>query len=598
MADTIARQLAYGMGSPLHELPPIPVLGERAPLTSDINYPVGQDWIRQSTGQVWKMIQVVANSATWSLTGPGASDVDTLTGDGGGAISPAGGNITLAGGTNVTTSGAGSTITFNLDAAPTLAGLLTCNASATILTAGTALNLGSDNSGDAVNLAVGTTARAVGIANSAAAHTVTVGSLTGIASLDLQCGTGNFTINGVAGTTYNIGAATTTGTVTIGGTSQTGNFVLAPSDGIMIMSMANSDGTKTINIGAGVDGNTISLGSGINTSAQIINVATGASAADSTINVLSGNGTAGTQTFNMLTGTRAGALNLATGAAAHVIIVGSASAGAITVDTAAGISLDGATASNFTVTGAAIDLTLASVGGSVNLDGSEAVVDAIRIQASDAAGGIDIDAGTGGIDILTTGAFSLDGTTSSNISLAGAGADLTIASASGRVIVDGGEAGSDAVTIVAGSGGIDMDAALQINITSPQAAADAILLNASNAAGGIQLTAGTAGVQVSGNLILSAVATQLQMNGGAATDFIGQATLVLGTVTVNNTNIAATDKIYLSRSGAAASTTLGELSYTISAGASFTITALQTATPGSTQTGDVSIVEYIIVRQN
>jgi len=48
-------------------------------------------------------------------------DVETLTGDAGGAISPTAGNITLAGGTNIGTSGAGSTITINLDSAITLA---------------------------------------------------------------------------------------------------------------------------------------------------------------------------------------------------------------------------------------------------------------------------------------------------------------------------------------------------------------------------------------------------------------------------------------------------------------------------------------------
>src|SRR2546430_1601833 len=74
--------------------------------------------------------------------------------------------------------------------AVTIGGLLTANASATIKTAGTTLNLASDNDAGEVNLAVGTTARTVGIANSAAAHLVTIGSTTGAASLTLQAGTG------------------------------------------------------------------------------------------------------------------------------------------------------------------------------------------------------------------------------------------------------------------------------------------------------------------------------------------------------------------------------------------------------------------------
>lgn len=107
--------------------------------------------------------------------------------------------------------------------------------------------------------------------------------------------------------------------------------------------------------------------------------------------------------------------------------------------------------------------------------------------------------------------------------------------------------------------------------------------------------------QVSGQIYgLASVASNSavwSVLGLGALDFIGQATLVLGTVTVANTNIAATDKIFLSREGVGASTTLGELDVSISAATSFTITALQTGTPGSTETGDLSVVNYFIVRQ-
>lgn len=115
-----------------------------------------------------------------------------------------------------------------------------------------------------------------------------------------------------------------------------------------------------------------------------------------------------------------------------------------------------------------------------------------------------------------------------------------------------------------------------------------------NATGG---TTVTGSLNVTGNLNLTSVATQIQMNGGAATDFIGTSTLVLGTVTIANTNIATGDRIFLSRTAANASTTLGELSYTISAGASFTVTSLILGTPASPQTADVSSFAYFIVRQ-
>lgn len=100
-----------------------------------------------------------------------------------------------------------------------------------------------------------------------------------------------------------------------------------------------------------------------------------------------------------------------------------------------------------------------------------------------------------------------------------------------------------------------------------------------------------------GNVIISGAGKQLRVEGGAVTDFIGTGTLTAGTVTIANTNIATTDRIFIQRTAANASTTLGQFSYTISAGASFTVTSLILGTPGSTQTGDLSSFTYFIVRQ-
>lgn len=86
------------------------------------------------------------------------------------------------------------------------------------------------------------------------------------------------------------------------------------------------------------------------------------------------------------------------------------------------------------------------------------------------------------------------------------------------------------------------------------------------------------------------------IEGGAATDFVGTATLALGTVTVLNTNIAAGDVVLVQRYDVNGSTTLGELAVEISAGVSFTITSRTIGTPGTNQAGDTSIVRYFIVR--
>ncbi len=193
-------------------------------------------------------------------------------------------------------------------------------------------------------------------------------------------------------------------------------------------------------------------------------------------------------------------------------------------------------------TGAASIDILSDVGG-VTMSGGLATADAINIVASNAGGGIDVDAGTAGIAIDTTGALSLDSAATSNFTVTGAGADLNLLSVGGSVLVDSTEnaalairlhanggisetisihsdqgtgvgsvqllsdvggitltatglASADAINLEAVAGGIDVDAALQINVTSSQDAADAVRILAS--AGGIDIDAvGAAGEDIS-----------------------------------------------------------------------------------------------------
>jgi hypothetical protein len=400
-------QRSAGLNNPLQKVFPLPILANRAPTSSDKNYQAGQVWIDKSDNKAWFLTSVVAGSATWALASPGASDVDTLTGDSGGAISPAAGNITLAGGTNVTTAGAGSTITFNLDAAITLA----TSVSSPLYTVAAATDL-------AITAAAGQDI-VMKMGDAAGANKVSF-----VDSADVE-----------------VAAIDSNGGFTMGAITFTGLLTAEASATI------ETAGTA-LNLGSDNSGDAVNLG----------------------------------------VGTVARAINVGTSAAAHVISLGNAAAGAITVDTAAGISLDAATASNFTVTGAA-DLTLASTGGSVISSSAQAAADAIRIVASDAAGGIDIDCGTAGAALDSTGAISLDAAAASNFSVSGAGIDLSMISAGGRVVMNGEEAAADALKLLSAAGGLDADVALQMSLVSSQVAADAIVINSS--AGGIQVTATT-----------------------------------------------------------------------------------------------------------
>jgi len=562
---------SQGLDKAFNDIFPVPIKATRAPTSSDIRFPIGQLWVRTDTAQVYILAQLSSGSASWTLASPGSSDVDTLTADSGGAISPSGtGNITIAGGDSITTAGSGTTITIDLDEAITcttsvtspifttsaadtninaasgqdiiikmgdnaaankvsftdsddaevasidsnggwtfgsitFTGLLTASASATIETAGTALNLGSDNSGDAVNLGVGTVARAISIGTSAAAHTVDIGSSSGgemtwtsgagititsseAAAADaidlhasaadggitMQAGTGGILIGNQADcTTIDVGdiAPTASRTITVGGgtvvtASVTDTVDIGP-DG----ATTNADSVKTVNINGG----------GVTTGQVLTNVATGTiTSGTHTVAIQTGNAAAGTVATNISTGTGTKTVNVGnadagttvnidgvtnisdsinantkinTGTSTGSVTIGNSAAGAIAIDTAAGISIDGATASNFTVTGAA-DLTLTSTAGSIPITAGEADAAAIALQA--ASGGLDIDTG---LAIIADAAGNIELNSSAGTILIGnddVDQNASFATDGERTVTVGSTNGAAALVLQAGTGEITM----------------------------------------------------------------------------------------------------------------------------------------------
>lgn len=233
-----------------------------------------------------------------------------------------------------------------------------------------------------------------------------------------------------------------------------------------------------------------------------------------------------------------------TGTSTGTVTIGNAAAGAVTIDSAAGISLDGAAASNFSVSGAGIDLTASSAAGRVVVDGGEAALDSVRIVASDAGGGIDVDSGTAGHTIDSTGAISIDAAAASNFSVSGAGIDLTLASAAGRVVFNGEQAAADACRILSAAGGLDANVALQMNLDSSQAAADAIRIISSDVAGGIDVDSGTAGhtIDSTGAISIDAAAASNFSVSGASVDLTLSS--AAGSVVINGEE-AVSDAIQL-----------------------------------------------------
>jgi len=165
--------------------------------------------------------------------------------------------------TSMTSNGA---VTIDGVAASTYA-IATSTTTGTITIGGLAqtgnIDIASSTGNLTLDLGTGITGvKTIHIGDSATANVITIGSTNGAASLALQVGTGNFSLNGVAASTYAIGASTTGGTITIGGTAQTGNIDIASSTGTLTLDLATGiTGVKTINIGTGNVANKITIGS-------------------------------------------------------------------------------------------------------------------------------------------------------------------------------------------------------------------------------------------------------------------------------------------------------------------------------------------------
>lgn len=277
-------------------------------------------------------------------------------------------------------------------------------------------------------------------------------------------------------------------------------------------------------------------------------------------------------------------------------------AGAITIGT------NGGTSERITVTCAqgtnAASIGITSTAGGITLTAGLGTADAINIVSSNAAGGIDIDAGTAGFIVDTTGGISLDAAAASNFTATGA-FDITIQSTAGSVIVSASEDAADAIQVLSTAGGIDIlatGAAAQdidivntggsVNISATENAADSITIVST--AGGIDVTAaGAAGEDI--DIVCTAGSVNITAGESAADSMVitnnGMDIVVSGAagrdIDVTNTggsiNITATenvsDAIVINASGAASGMTLdcGTASLTIGTGIKHAVTSTNTA---------------------
>jgi len=214
-----------------------------------------------------------------------------------------------------------------------------------------------------------------------------------------------------------------------------------------------------------------------------------------------------------------------------------------------------------------------------------AVANLVTIGSTSGAAALTLQCGTGN--------FSLDGAATSNYTFAPS-------TTSGTINFGGTGANTGTATILGGTGVQTINVAASTGVKTLNiatgAAANAVTIGTENTTASLALKAGSGGVNVYGDLSLANVATKISYNGGAVTDAIGAATLVAGTVDVANTNIAATDRIHITRSALNGSPALGHLIYTITPATKFSVTAYDAT--GSAAVTDVSSFSYVIIGQN
>ncbi len=97
--------------------------------------------------------------------------------------------------------------------------------------------------------------------NGSGSATTTIGNVTAGSTIIQRVNT-SFTLDGVAASTYAIGASTTTGTIVIGGTAQTAAITVGSSSAAQTLNLGTGAGLSTVNIATGAAANVVNIANG------------------------------------------------------------------------------------------------------------------------------------------------------------------------------------------------------------------------------------------------------------------------------------------------------------------------------------------------
>lgn len=413
MSKNTRNAYGFGLAGPTPALAPRPVIARRNPTVNDLNYEIGTVWINEVSNQAWTLTSTQGGTATYSLSSPGASDVDTING-----LSPVLGNIVVTGGTNVTDVNGGNIVTLNLDPAITLATSVT----SPLYTAGAGVDVQiTAPAGQDVIVQLGDAAGANSfiINSSTPAQVFAVDSLGVMAFAGLVV-TGAFTQT--AGI-VNIGADAAANAINIGTGAAVKPIIIGNGTGATAVTL--NAGTGGVNVGTNAIAHTVTIGNVTGATAVNVNSGTGACAWTTT------NGS-----FGLVTGT--GAINLGADAAAKTITIGNTS-GATAVNLTSGTG-----GSAITTTNGIFGVTTGT--GAINI-GADAFAKIITIGNVTGATALNFNVGTGGTIYTTTNSsFALNtGTGAINLGTDAVAKTLTLGNATGAtsVIVNGGTGAMD-----------------------------------------------------------------------------------------------------------------------------------------------------------
>ena len=360
-----------------------------------------------------KLSVVVASSVELDATA--SSHVSTSVGAM--TLSASAGNLILAGNTGISATSTSGAVVLNAAATSsfsTSSGNITVSSpSVSNFTAGGTANITGTS---AINL----TSSAGGI--SLGANSTSNFSVTGAFPLTASSTAGSVILQSGKSSTDSIKLNTTSAAGGISVNSGTNGIAMTSTGGAISLAAQNASSNFSLST---------------NTSGQDLTISVSGTTDSSIILTSSGNNT---DAIGILATDTAGGISIVSGT------------GGVVGSTTGTVSLSASAASNFT---SVSDLSLISSSGNNIIQGGAAASNAIRINATNIAGGIVLGSGTGGISASTTGAVSLNSTTASNFTSV---SDITLKSTTGNAILQGGNSVSNAVRVIASStsGGISM----------------------------------------------------------------------------------------------------------------------------------------------